>query len=127
MTKPTALATALTLMFLLAVAALPVLVATAIAQSTPRSQTAITEIPTAMLAHYQQAATRCPDIGWVILAGIGQIESGHGQNRINPDTGNTIGPPILSYQPVGVDTDHGHYDNDPTRDELVPGSVEVRW
>ena len=67
MTKPTITATALALTLLLAVAALPVLVAAASTGSAPPSQTAITEIPPAMLAHYQQAGTRCPDITWAIL------------------------------------------------------------
>ena len=124
MTKPTVTATALALTLLLAAASLPVLVATAVAGSAPPSQAAITEIPPAMLAHYQQAGTRCPDITWAILAGIGHVESGHGQNRIDPDTGDTIGPPILGYQPVGADTDHGHYDNDPTSDWAV-GPMQI--
>ena len=124
MTKPTVTATALALTLLLAVAALPVLVAAAITGSAPPSQAAITEIPPAMLAHYQQAGTRCPDITWAILAGIGHIESGHGQNRIDPNTGDTIGPPIFSYQPVGADTDHGRYDNDPGRDWAV-GPMQI--
>ena len=115
-----ALCTALALAF----GALPIVVVNALASTAAPSQAAITEIPPTMLAHYQAEGGRCPAITWSTLAGIGHVESGHGQNRTDPDTGNTIGPPILSYQPVGDDTDHGHYDNDPTRDWAV-GPMQI--
>ena len=91
----------------LAVVTIPVVLVNALASAGPPSQAAITEIPPGMLAHYQAEGGRCPAITWSTLAGIGHVESGHGQNRINPTTGDTIGPPILGYQPVGPDTDHG--------------------
>ena len=90
-----------------AVVTIPVVLVNALASAGPPSQAAITEIPPAMLAHYRAEGGRCPAVTWSILAGIGQTESGHGQNRVNPTTGDTIGPPILGYQPVGPDTDHG--------------------
>ena len=41
------------------------------------SATATADIPPAMLALYQQAATTCPGLPWTVLAAIGTIESGN--------------------------------------------------
>ena len=115
-----ALCTALALAF----GALPIVVVNALASTAAPSQAAITEIPPTMLAHYQAEGSRCPAITWSILAGIGEVESGHGQKRINPTTGDTIGSPILGFQHVGPDTDHGYYDHDPERDWAV-GPMQI--
>jgi len=37
-------------------------------------------VPSAYLNWYQQAARTCPGLSWTVLAGIGEIESGHGQS-----------------------------------------------
>ena len=41
------------------------------------SATATADIPPAMLALYQQAATTCPGLPWTVLAAIGTVESGN--------------------------------------------------
>ncbi len=41
------------------------------------SATATANIPPAMLALYQQAATTCPGLPWTVLAAIGTVESGN--------------------------------------------------
>ena len=46
------------------------------------SSTATTNIPSAMLAHYQEAAITCPGLPWTILAAIGTIESDNGQSNL---------------------------------------------
>ena len=124
MSKPIAVLVAVVIASTLAIGALPVLLVAALAGSGGPSQTAIIEIPPSLLAHYQQAGTRCVAVGWATLAGIGDIESGHGQHRIDPTTGDTIGLPILGYQPVGPDTDHGTLDTDPTHDWAV-GPMQI--
>jgi hypothetical protein len=48
----------------------------------PPSRTATTDIPTAYLVLYQQAAPRCPGLSWTVLAGIGKVESDHGRARL---------------------------------------------
>ena len=49
--------------------------------STP-SASAIDEIPPDFLALYQQAAATCPGLDWVVLAGIGKVETDHGQSTL---------------------------------------------
>ena len=44
------------------------------------SPTATSQIPPAMLALYQQAATTCPGLPWTVLAAIGTVESDNGQS-----------------------------------------------
>jgi hypothetical protein len=46
------------------------------------SATATSNIPPAMLALYQEAATTCPGLPWTILAAIGTIESDNGQSNL---------------------------------------------
>jgi NlpC/P60 family/Transglycosylase SLT domain len=46
------------------------------------SSAATTDIPSAMLALYQQAAATCPGLPWTILAAIGTIESDNGQSNL---------------------------------------------
>ena len=48
-------------------------------------------IPAAYLLAYQQAATTCPGMDWTLLAGVGQVESGHGRNN-GPSSAGAIGP-----------------------------------
>lgn len=66
-------------------------------QSGP-SPLARSKIPTDLLPVYIAASLTCPGLPWQILAGIGYIESGHGQGRVDPATGQVappiIGPPI---------------------------------
>lgn len=63
-----------------------------IAPSGP-SVLAVSEIPPFLLAHYE-ASPVCAGLPWQVVAAIGFIESGHGQGRVDPATGNTE-PPIL--------------------------------
>ena len=49
--------------------------------STP-SATAVAEIPPDYLALYERAAATCPGLDWTILAGIGKVESDHGQSTL---------------------------------------------
>jgi peptidoglycan DL-endopeptidase CwlO len=46
------------------------------------SRTARADIPPRYLRHYQRAARRCPGLSWVVLAGIGKVESDHGRARL---------------------------------------------
>jgi cell wall-associated NlpC family hydrolase len=46
------------------------------------SATATSDIPPAMLALYQQAATTCPGLPWTVLAAIGTVESDNGQSTL---------------------------------------------
>ena len=46
------------------------------------SGTATDNIPAAMLALYQAAATTCPGLPWTVLAAIGTIESGNGTSDL---------------------------------------------
>ena len=46
------------------------------------SSAATTQIPTAMLTLYQQAAATCPGLPWTILAAIGTVESDNGQSNL---------------------------------------------
>lgn len=49
-----------------------------------------------VLAAYQRAAATCPGLRWELLAGIGQVESGHGASggaAVGPD--GAVAPPIL--------------------------------
>ncbi len=49
--------------------------------STP-STTAMADIPPDYLALYEQAAATCPGLDWTILAGIGKVETDHGQSTL---------------------------------------------
>jgi soluble lytic murein transglycosylase-like protein len=44
-------------------------------------------IPAEYLALYQAAAPTCPGLPWVVLAAIGQVESGHGSNPNDSSAG----------------------------------------
>ncbi len=46
------------------------------------SAAAISKIPPAMLALYQQAAATCPGLPWTVLAAIGTVESDNGQSNL---------------------------------------------
>jgi cell wall-associated NlpC family hydrolase len=45
-----------------------------------RSRTAVQEIPPDYLALYMLAAQTCPGLDWTVLAGIGKVETNHGQS-----------------------------------------------
>lgn len=62
----------------------------------PPSTAADTGIPAVVLAAYQRSGDACPGLRWELLAGIGQVESGHGSaggSVVAAD--GTISPPIL--------------------------------
>jgi cell wall-associated NlpC family hydrolase len=46
------------------------------------STTAVAEIPTDYLALYMLAAQTCPGLDWTVLAGIGKVETDHGQSTL---------------------------------------------
>ena len=58
------------------------------------SALARTEIPEALLPVYIAASYSCPGLPWQILAGIGFVESRHGQGRVDSATGQ-VAPPII--------------------------------
>ncbi len=47
------------------------------------SASATAQIPSAMLALYQEAAVTCPGLPWTVLAAIGTVESGNGQSTLS--------------------------------------------
>ena len=49
---------------------------------TSPSASAVAQIPSDMLALYQEAATTCPGLPWTVLAAIGTIESGNGTSNL---------------------------------------------
>ncbi len=55
---------------------------------------AVQEVPADLLPVYRSAALTCPGLPWQVLAGIGWVESRHGQGRVDPLTG-SVDPPIL--------------------------------
>ena len=85
-------------LFMVGVLCLPVLVATAAVGALgaalsdhggpggPANQPAggptgaVPGIPGAALADYRAAAAACPGLSWAVLAGIGEVESNHGQS-----------------------------------------------
>ncbi|MEU1627061.1 bifunctional lytic transglycosylase/C40 family peptidase [Streptomyces sp. NPDC020096] len=58
----------------------------------PPSPAALTDIPTAMLALYQQAAATCPGLPWTVLAAIGKTETDHARNPHMISTAGAVGP-----------------------------------
>jgi membrane-bound lytic murein transglycosylase B len=48
-------------------------------------------IPAEYQSAYQAAAVTCPGMSWTLLAGVGQIETGHGRNS-RPSSAGAIGP-----------------------------------
>jgi cell wall-associated NlpC family hydrolase len=76
---------------------------------------ALRDIPPAYLTLYISAARTCPDLPWGVLAGIGQVESGHGQStapgvRSGANYAGAEGP--MQFEPAtfaqyAVDADHG--------------------
>jgi cell wall-associated NlpC family hydrolase len=57
------------------------------------SALAVSEIPPFLLPHYV-AAPACAGLPWQVVAAIGWVESGHGEGRVDPTSGDTT-PPIL--------------------------------
>ena len=57
---------------------------------------------------YREAAKTCPGLSWSVLAGVGQIESGHGRN-IGPSSAGAEGPMQFlpsTFSAYAVDGDH---------------------
>jgi membrane-bound lytic murein transglycosylase B len=65
-------------------------------------------IPAAFQADYQAAAKTCPGLTWTLLAGIGQVESGHGRDN-GPSSAGALGPMQFlpgTFARYAVDGDH---------------------
>lgn len=65
-------------------------------------------IPAEYQQAYEAAARTCPGMAWTLLAGVGQVESGHGRNN-GPSSAGAIGP--MQFMPstfaaYAVDGDH---------------------
>jgi membrane-bound lytic murein transglycosylase B len=81
--------------------------ARAAAQAAMGTVTALA-IPAEYRTAYQAAALTCPGMTWTLLAGVGQVESGHGRSS-GPSSAGAIGP--MQFMPRtfaahGVDGDH---------------------
>jgi hypothetical protein len=75
-------------------------------QSTMSSYAAQT-IPTSYLSLYRSAAATCPGLPWTVLAGIGEVETGHGSN-VHTSTKGAEGPMQFlpsTFAAYGVDAD----------------------
>ncbi len=70
------------------------LAAGGVAEPSPPSATALSEIPASLLPVYQDAARTCDGLGWQVLAAIGYLESRHAANRSDPISGD-VNPPIV--------------------------------
>jgi membrane-bound lytic murein transglycosylase B len=84
--------------------------AQALAQVTPSTSgpVAALEIPSEYLTAYQGAAATCPGMRWTLLAGVGQVESGHGRNN-GPSSAGAVGPMQFmpqTFRGYAVDGDH---------------------
>jgi cell wall-associated NlpC family hydrolase len=67
----------------------------------------LAQIPATYLALYEAAAGRCPGLPWTVLAAVGTVESGNGQNTAVSSAG-AVGP--MQFEPAtwarwGVDGD----------------------
>jgi hypothetical protein len=65
-------------------------------------------IPAEFELAYRQAATTCPGMRWTLLAGVGQVESGHGRTN-GPSSAGAIGPMQFmpaTFKAYAVDGDH---------------------
>jgi hypothetical protein len=65
-------------------------------------------IPAEYEQAYRAAAATCPGLDWTLLAGVGQVESGHGRND-GPSSAGAVGP--MQFMPstfaaYAVDGDH---------------------
>ena len=55
---------------------------TTVFADSPPSQTALQDIPAALLPVYEAAARTCPGLSWTVLAGIGKVESDHDRSTL---------------------------------------------
>lgn len=91
MLRKLAVATALVVSSPVAIAAV---VGGATDTGSPPSAVALREIAAHLLPVYRSAAVTCPGLPWQVLAGVGWVESRHGQGRVDPVTGG-VDPPII--------------------------------
>jgi len=70
----------LSLLFLVSAGVVPSEAGTG--QSGGPSMLALADIPPVYLALYMGAAPTCPEVPWGVLAGIGKVESDHGQSHV---------------------------------------------
>jgi len=82
------------------------LVPAEVSTSLPVDATPSTGRPTSYLQLFQESAAQyCPGLSWTVLAAIGQIESGDGQN-MGPSTAGALGPMQFlpsTWQTWGID------------------------
>ncbi len=82
--------------------------------SQPPSPDAMADIPSDLLATYQEAATSCPGMAWQILAAIGKVETDHGRSTLpgvhsGANSAGAMGPMQFlgpTWQAYGVDGNH---------------------
>jgi cell wall-associated NlpC family hydrolase len=94
----------------------PILAASTPALGGSLTALALADIPPGYLALYRKAAQTCPGLGWPVLAGIGKVESGHGQSpapgvRSGANFAGAEGP--MQFEPAtfalyAVNADPGH-------------------
>jgi cell wall-associated NlpC family hydrolase len=78
--RPAIIAAATPLAIPVALVLVVVLLLTPDVSSVTSGPSALAGIPTRYLALYEAAAQTCPGLPWTILAGIGKVESDHGQS-----------------------------------------------
>jgi hypothetical protein len=74
-------------------------------------------MPTAYERAYREAAAGCPGMDWTLLAGVGQVESGHGRNN-GPSSAGAIGP--MQFMPATFAAYAVDGDGDGTTDAWSP-------
>ena len=66
-------------------------VGTALTITVLRPEKVVSRRPTSYRELYMLSARYCPGLSWHVLAAIGQVESGHGQN-VGPSSAGALGP-----------------------------------
>jgi hypothetical protein len=91
------------------------------------SPAALAEIPGEYLLLYQRAAATCPGLSWSVLAAIGLVESGHGQN-LGPSSAGAVGPMQFlpsTWAAYAVDGDGDGLTDVFDPDDAIPGAARL--